>query len=262
MKHRLQLAFPILTILLFSMCTRPNSSGSQSKIKSTSDLLNVMYSKYKGKWFDQFTFVQETHRIDENGKEEEKKIWHEAIDYPKNFRIDYGPLADGNSNIFAKDSAWIFRKNELKEVKYQPKEFLLMKGGLYHLTVEETIQQLTAYGYDCTKFRTDKLNGRKVFVIGADKDDLKSKQFWLDAKHFYMLRRISTHGKKIVDVIYSDHISSNGGWVEQEVRFWVDGKYVQIEYYKKIDTDPKLDPAVFDPNLYGKHKHWSASKEE
>jgi hypothetical protein len=240
------------------MCANLTSS-KQARIINSTDLLSAMNKKYKGKWFDQFTFVQETHKIDENGREEEKSIWHEAIDYPKNFRIDYGSLSEGNSNVYANDSAWVFRANALKNVEYAPKEFLLMKGGLYHLTVKETINQLTNYGYDCSKFRTDELNDRKVFVIGAEKGDLTSKQFWLDAEHFYMVRRINTQKTKVVDVIYSNHISSNGGWVEQEVKFWVDEKYYQIEYYKQINTKPNLGAAVFNPNLYGEQEHWSAT---
>lgn len=255
----LKTILPFLSVLLFSMCTY-TASHKRVTVKNTSDLLSAMNKKYKGKWFDQFTFVQETYQIDKNGKEKDLSIWHEAIDYPKNFRIDYGALSEGNTNIYAKDSVWAFRENELKKIKHAPKEFLLMKGGLYHLSVKETIEQLTNYGYDCSKFRRDVLNDRKVFVIGADKGDLKSKQFWLDAEHYYMVRRINTQGEKVIDVIYSNHISSNGGWVEQKVQFWVDKEYVQIEYYKEIDTNPNLDAAVFNPDLYGKRTHWSKAK--
>ena len=246
------------TFTMIKIINKP--SNKQAILNNSADLLTAMNEKYKGKWFDQFTFVQETHGIDDNGKEKDNSIWHEAIDYPKNFRIDYGPLSDGNSSIYANDSAWVFRKHELQKIKYSPKEFLLMKGGLYHLTVKETINQLTNYGYDCLKFRTDELNGRKVFVIGADKGDLKSKQFWLDTEHFYMVRRIYTQETKVVDVVYSNHIASNGGWVEQIVKFWVDKKYVQVEYYREINTNPNLDAAVFNPDLYIKQVHWSVTK--
>ena len=246
-------------VLLYASCTKI-PSNNQTTIKSSADLITAMHKKYKGKWFKQFTFVQETYSIDENGKETDQSIWHEAIEYPKNFRIDYGPLSEGNTNIYGKDSVWSFREGKLKIVKYAPREFLLMKGGLYHLTVEETLKQLEGYGYDCSKFRMDELNGRKVFVIGAQKDDLKSSQFWFDAEHFYVVRRINTRKTKVVDVIYSKHIFSNGGWVEQEVKFWVNQKYYQIEYYKKIDTQPNLKATVFDPNLYGQQKHWSEAK--
>ncbi|MCP4437607.1 MAG: hypothetical protein GY810_01555 [Aureispira sp.] len=244
-------------LVIFSMCTTIPKSSVSSTIETCEDLLVAMNKKYKGKWFDQFTFIQETIRINENGKEGKKSIWYEAIDYPKKFRIDYGPITNGNTTIYDKDSAWVFRDYKLKKTEYMPKEFLLMKGGLYHLTTKETIEALSGYGYDCDKFRTAELNQRKVYVIGADRGDLKSKQFWIDAEHFYMVRRINTQQGKVVDVVYSDHVFSNGGWVEQVVKFWVDEKYVQKELYKEINTNPQLGAEQFDPNSYGEIKHWS-----
>ena len=130
-----------------------------------------------------------------------------------------------------------------------------MKGGLYHLTLEETIEQLTAYGYDCDIFRKDQINGKPVYVIGAEKGDLKSKQFWIDAEHFFLRRRISPSKDKTLDVVYSDHVFLNGGWVEQVVEFWLDGVYIQKEYYKDINTNPQLNDSIFDYKMFGK-THW------
>ena len=240
-------------LLVLGSCAASKKSV-KNNLNNTTELLQAMNDKYKGKWFDQFTFVQETIKFDSTGNETEKSIWYEAIDYPKKFRIDYGPLSAGNAVIFDKDSVWVFKENKFVRKAYSPREFLLMKGGLYHLTVDETIQQLEDYGYDCSIFRKDLLNGKPVYVIGAEKDDLKSKQFWIDTEHFYMVRRISTK-KKTLDVIYRDHVFSNGGWVEQVVEFWVDGVYVQKEYYKEIDTNPQLSNDIFDHNMFGK-THW------
>ena len=243
----------LLGLLILAACASTQNS-SKKEINSSEALIQAMHEKYKGKWFDQFTFVQETIKYDSAGNESETSIWYEAIDYPKKFRIDYGPLSEGNAVIFDKDSVWIFKENNFIKKAYSPREFLLMKGGLYHLSVEETITQLKEYGYNTNIFKKDVLNGKPVYIIGAEIGDLTSKQFWLDAENFYMVRRISSQ-KKTLDVIYSDHIFSNGGWVEQVVEFWVDGVYVQKEFYKDIDTNPKLSDAIFNPQMFGK-THW------
>jgi len=245
---------PLFICLLILVACASSKKSSKNDIESTADLLQTMNKKYKGKWFDQFTFVQETIKYDSTGNETEKSIWYEAIDYPKKFRIDYGPLSAGNAAIFDKDSVWVFKENNFVRKAFAPREFLLMKGGLYHLTVDETIKQLEGYGYDCNIFRKDVLNGKAVYVIGAEKGDLKSKQFWIDTEHFYMVRRIS-NSKSTLDVIYIDHVFSNGGWVEQVVEFWSNGTYVQKEYYKDIDTNPQLTEAIFDHKMFGK-THW------
>ena len=257
--HSIHMTFKLYPILLITLVISSTAiTNSKPDIGSTKALLKAMNKTYKGKWFDQFTFIQETIKFDKQGKEKSKAIWYEAVDYPKKFRIDYGDISNGNTTIYDKDSAWVFRDHHLKEITHSPREFLLMKGGLYHQSVKETLNQLHQYGYDCSKFRIDELNGKKVYVIGADEGDLKSRQFWMDAEHFYMVRRI--HAPKediIVDVIYSDHIATNGGWVEQTVEFWVNNSYYQIEYYKDINTNPKLNANIFDPEQFGKIKHWT-----
>lgn len=236
--------------------------GIAQKIQNVEALIEAMHKKYQGKWFDGFTFLQETIRFAEDGSEKDRRIWYEAIQYPNNFRIDYGALEEGNSALFRNDSMYRFRNNVLERAEVNPQQFLLMKGGLYHFPVHEVAQKLSDYGYDINKFRTTRFRGKKVYVLGAVEGDLKSPQFWLDAKRFYLVRRISTLSNgKVLDVHYDDHLKSNGGWVEQTVKFYLDGRYVQLENYKEIDTAPKLNPGVFDPRQFGQ-VHWYENEDK
>ncbi|MEO1052778.1 MAG: hypothetical protein AAFX87_19240 [Bacteroidota bacterium] len=244
----------IKTLLLCCMCLLPYAGIDD--INSTEGLIHAMHQKYKGKWFDQFTFIQETVRYNEDGTERDKAVWYEAIDYPNNFRIDFGEPKEGNAVLFSQDSAYRFREGQFQNARFEPQEFLLMKGGLYHYDVSVVMERLQEYGYDTKRFRKDVHNERPVFVVGADQDDLKSKQFWFDQEHLYMVRRIYQTGNgRTLDVQYSGHKRYNGGWVEHEVRFYVDGKYRQLEIYKSIDADPGLDARIFDPQWFGK-AHW------
>ena len=109
------------------------------------------------------------------------------------------------------------------------------------------MEKLKSYGYDTSIFREDRLNGRKAYVVGAEKGDLVTKQFWIDADHFYTVRRISQVGNgRALDVQYSDHKSVVNGWVEQIVTFYVNGRLVQIENYLDINADRTLDLNIFD----------------
>lgn len=119
---------------------------------------------------------------------------------------------------------------------------------------------LEDYGYDTRVFRSDTWNGQPVYVLGAGEGDERTAQFWIDAEHFYLVRRISTtSGNNVLDVHYSDHTASGGGWVEQTVKFYLDGRYIQLEYYQQIDTDPDLPESLFDPKAFGK-EHWYKGK--
>lgn len=231
-------------------------SHAQKEIKSAKALIKQMHKANKGKWFNAFTFVQKTIRFDQEGAVRDSSIWYEAIQYPKNFRIDYGPLDDGNANIFRNDSVYSFRSGALQAAAINPQQFLLMKGGLYHYPVKKVLSMLTEYGYNIQQFRSDRWNGRPVYVLGAEAADEKSAQFWIDAEHFYLVRRISqASNERILDVHYSDHIASGGGWVEQTVKFYLDGRYIQLEYYQDIDTAPRLPASLFNPKAFGQ-EHW------
>ncbi len=245
----------LLGLLLIGLFSN-SSVFAQKDLKNARALIKKMNKDHRGKWFDSFTFVQKTIRFQEDGSIRDSSIWYEAIEYPKNFRIDFGDLSEGNSNLMRNDSAYAFRGGELQRSGLNPQQFLLMKGGLYHYSIKETLQMLTDYGYDVQKFRTDVWNDRKVYVLGADKGDESSQQFWIDAEHFYLLRRISTNSNgTVLDVHYSDHVASGGGWVEQTVKFYANGRYIQLEYYQEIDTSPKIPSSFFDPKAYGKG-HW------
>ncbi len=217
-----------------------------SQIASTGQLLDAMQTRYRGKWFKEFTFEQQTIRYDRNGAVRDTAIWYEAVKYPNNFRIDNNP--NGDFVLFRNDSSFRFRSYEFQRAAYEPQEFLLFKGGLYFRPVNTILDQLKAYGYDTSLFREDRFNGRRAYVIGAEKGDLTTKQFWIDADYFYSLRRISgIGGGRTLDLQYADHEKIDGGWVERTVTIFVDGRKVQIEYYLEIDTKPNLGNDVFDP---------------
>lgn len=248
--------FQLLLFFLIYNGVSISSTQAQKELSTAKALVKQMHKLNKGKWFDAFTFVQRTIRFDENGQTRDSSTWYEAIEYPKNFRIDYGDLKNGNANIFRNDSIYAFRSGSLQRADLNPQQFLLMKGGLYHYKVKEVLSMLEDYGYDTSKFRSDQWNGRPVYVLGAEKGDEQSAQFWIDAKHYYLVRRISsTSNNNVLDVHYSDHIAGGGGWVEQTVKFYLDGRYIQIEYYEEIDTAPELPHSLFDPNAFGK-AHW------
>ena len=216
-----------------------------AQITNTGQLLDAMQVRYRGKWFKEYTFAQQTIRYDQSGAVRDTSLWHEAVSYPDHFRIDFG--VPGRFVIFKNDSSWRFEKESLQGQRFEPQEFLLFKGGMYFRSPASIMAKLKEYGYDTSIFREDRLNGRRAYVVGAKEGDLKTKQFWVDADHFYTVRRISrVSNGRTLDVQYSDHKRVGGGWVEQRVTFYLDERLLQIEKYLDIDDSKKLDKAIFD----------------
>lgn len=219
----------------------------QAQITNTGQLMDAMQAKYHGKWFKEYTFAQQTIAYQQNGAVRDTMLWHEAVNYPDHFRIDYAE--PGRFVIFKNDSSWRFRNNELQQNRLEPQEFLLFKGGMYFRSPATIMDKLKEYGYDTSIFREDRLNGRRAYVVGAKEGDLSTKQFWVDADYFYTVRRISqVSNGRTLDVQYSDHKRVAGGWVEQTVTFYLDKKLLQVEKYLEIDASKKLNPQIFNVN--------------
>ncbi len=242
-------------ILLFALGFTFQISNAQ--ITSTGQLMDAMQVKNRSDWFKEFTFTQETIRYNQNGAVRDTAIWYEAVSYPDLFRIDYND--QGRFIIFRNDSAYRFQNYNFQSARIEPQEFLLFKGGMYFISPARVMDKLNEYGYDTSVFREDRLNGKRAYVVGAKEGDLETKQFWVDADHFYTVRRVSKTGRgAVLDVQYSDHKRVEGGWVEQTVTFFLDGRMLQIEHYLDIDASKRLSKEVFDPAKPS--KYWYKNK--
>ncbi len=227
--------------ILFSL----SSLALTAQIENTGQLLDAMQVKNRAKWFNTLTFKQETIRYSQQGQQRDTSIWDEAVKYPDQFRIDY--LNNNRTIIFKNDSAYRFDNRTYVDTRYQPQEFLLFKGGLYFMSPGQVMDKLKSYGYDVSLFREDEFNGQKVYVVGAKKGDLKTKQFWVNKDYFYTVRRISTvSGGRVLDVQYEGHKAFGGGWVERKVIFYINDQLLQVENYLDIKVDIELDELVFD----------------
>src|SRR5438128_510413 len=98
---------------------------SYAQVKNSGELLDLMYKKYAGKSCRSFTFSQDNKHY-KNDTLSGTSTWYEALEYPDKFRIDFGDPKDGNAVIFRNDSAWHFRKGELKRKEADKNDLLLL----------------------------------------------------------------------------------------------------------------------------------------
>src|SRR5262249_49117567 len=91
--------------------------------------------------------------------------------------------------------------------------------------------------------------GEPVYVVGADKGDLKTKQFWIEKKRLLFVRLIQPdrqEATKISDSRFLDYKKLSVGWVAAQVEFYVDGKNVFSEIYEKMKDNQKLEAVFFE----------------
>jgi hypothetical protein len=226
-------------------------------IKNGEALLRAMHDRYQNDWYETLTFTQQsiTHKDDGTTTSE---TWHEAMMLPGKLRVDMGAVANGNGGIFADGTVTSFKDG--KQVRQAPLVHMLLVLGfdVYKQPAEKTIEQVKAEGIDLSKLHEETWQGEPVYVVGADKGDLKSKQFWVEKKRLLFVRLIEPDRRdpaKIADTRFLDYRKTSPGWVSARVKFYVDGKMVFHEEYSEIEVNPKLNPAMFDPTQFNT-THW------
>lgn len=238
----------VIAFVAFSFQEKP-------PINSTEKLIETMHKRYQGKAAKSVTFTQ-YNTLYQADTISGKSIWYEAIVYPDKFRIDFGELKDGNAVIFARDSVFNFKEGKNTRKAPFKNNLILLAGGMNFMSKEKVLEELKNAGYQIDKFREDKYEGRKVYVIGAEKGDWATPQFWIDQKNLYLVRTFEKMPSGDVrEARFSKHIRSGKGWIETEVLFLVNGKKTQLEEYKNIKSNVSLDLRIFDAEYFGK-VHW------
>jgi outer membrane lipoprotein-sorting protein len=223
----------------------PNPS---SQPKNGEELIARMRERYQGKWYRTLTFTQKTTFPD--GKVE---TWYEALELPGKLRIDIAPLDSMKTILFRNDTVYQFDQGKLKDSKPLVHPLMVLGFDVYGAPVTETIRKLKDLKYDLSKLYQTTWQGRRTYVVGAQRGDTTSPHFWIDAERLYFVRSLEPSKKdpsSISEVRFDKYIRLAGGWLEMEVLFLASGKQQVKEEYSNPRANVKLDPAIFDPSSW------------
>ncbi|MCE3227979.1 MAG: hypothetical protein K0S32_2530 [Bacteroidetes bacterium] len=229
-------------------------SKNKDVISDGYDAIAAMRNAYAGgRWYKNFTFSQET-RFFKNGKEEKMEVWHEASSSPGKLLIKFKTKDSKDGVLFANNMVYGFKENEKMVSKPKIHDLCLAAFDVYFLKPYETTHILDSLGYNLKLVREDIFEGRKVFVVGATKNDSTSNQVWIDAERFYMVRLVYKQGKGINDCIFTDYKSIENNWVATRVVFKQNGIVNMTEKYFDIKFPKELSKDLFDPEKFNEVK--------
>jgi outer membrane lipoprotein-sorting protein len=228
------------------------SAVSAAQIGSADALVRSMHDRYAKSWYQTLTFTQKSTTYHDDGTTK-VETWYEAALLPGKLRIDIGPAADGRAYLLADGNVTVFDKG--KEVNSRPLVNMLLVLGfdVYRQPPEKTLQVIASEKYDLSKFHEDSFEGRPMYVVGAAKGDLKSRQFWVDKERLLFVRLFQpdrTDENRIEDIRFTDYHEVAGGWVAARVEVRAADKLVFSEDYSDIKVNPTLDAALFDPKQF------------
>jgi len=226
-------------------------------LRSGDDVLRAMHDRYTKSWYETLTFTQKSTTYNADGTTK-VETWYEAVRAPGRLRIDIGTAADNNGYLMVDGTLTIMRAG--KESGTKPLENMLLVLGfdVYRQPSEKTADIAKAEGYDLKKIHEETWEGQPVYVVGAEKGDLQSKQFWVDKNRLLFMRLFEPSQKdpkQFQDIRFEDYRELAGGWVAARVEVYVDNKKTFSEEYSDIQGNPKLDPNTFDPNQFSS-THW------
>jgi hypothetical protein len=95
-------------------------------------------------------------------------------------------------------------------------------------------------------------------VVGAEKGDTTTNQFWIEQKRLLFVRLIESHKSQknpsgppsILDITFENYRPLAKAWVAPRCVIKVNGKEVQREDYEDIRADVRLQPDLYDTETY------------
>jgi outer membrane lipoprotein-sorting protein len=226
-------------------------------IRSGEDILRAMHDRYAKSWYANLTFTQKSTTYNADGTTK-VETWHEALALPAKLRIDIGPPSNGDGYLMVDGALTIFKGGKESGTRPLVNMLLVLGFDVYGQASETTANVIKAEGYDLKKLHEETWEGQPVYVVGAEKGDLKSKQFWVEKKRLLFVRLsepTQADPKTFQDVRFEDYREMAGGWVAARVEVYANDKKVFSEEYSDIRSNVKLDPGTFDPKQFNV-THW------
>lgn len=226
-------------------------------VRNGEAVLRAMHDRYRTSWYDTLTFTQKSTTYNPDGTTR-VETWYEAALLPGRLRIDIGPPSDGSGFVLVDGIVTTIKDGKVSGTRPRVNMLLVLGFDVYRQEPQITIEVVKGQGYDLAKLREDTWQGHPVYVVGADKGDLQSRQFWVEKDTLLFVREIEpsrSDPKKVDDIRFIDYRKLAVGWVATRVEVHVDDKMVFSEDYSDIEGNAKLDPAVFDPSQFNS-THW------
>ncbi|HOZ30734.1 MAG TPA: hypothetical protein PLL66_07435 [Bacteroidales bacterium] len=219
-------------------------SSCSSKIDSTEQLMEQISDKYNGKWFKQIKFCQTT-SFYKNDSIIKTERWIEEYKYPSQLIIKVNHENSSDGHLYRNDSVYIFEDNEIKYQNKATHDLVILSMDIYNMKKDEIMKRLSGLDYDLNKFHEDNYNGRKIYVIGADKGDNKTNQLWFDAENLYFIKLTKNTDIGLQEIYLNEYINIEGqGWIEQEVVFVINGEVNIVEKYYNIEIPQESIPEI------------------
>ena len=236
-----------------------NSGGGTTTSRTITNgdqLVSAMRNRYAGRWYQSLTFVQKSTYYRPDGSILRTETWYEAAQLPGRLRIDMGEPSRGTGALYRGDTLYQVQGGRITARREQRNPLLILGFDVYAQSSAETAHQLRREGIDLSMLRTDTLDGRRMYVVGAAKNDSTANQFWVDADRMLFVRLIQNTNGRVADIRFGRYTQYGNGWVAEDVRIFSGGRMTFHEEYSQVRVDDPLDSNLFVPERWSSAQHW------
>jgi len=227
----------------------PVEAAKKTVITSSAKLIRAMHDRYAGKWYKTLTFDQTNTFVTSSGKEE-KSQWIQRLSVPGRLRIDFLPLSAKSGLLIQNNRVITFDNGKRVDSRRAIQPVLTLTGDVYAIPASTTLRRLDSLGVDLDKFHEEKWEGKRVYVMGAEKDDLGSNQIWVDADRLLLVRFIQRdkRGDRMIttDTHVGNYKDVDGFPIAFEFTSYRDGKVFFKEKYDNVKVNEPIPAEVFD----------------
>jgi hypothetical protein len=209
------------------------------------ELVRAMRARYAGRFYRDFTLVQDVTRYREGGAPSLERVT-EYLSLPGRVRAVTGPIEDGNAEVYAGGAFHVYENGRRVRTLETVHGVLVLGFDVYVQEEERTIAQLEALGVDLLRLRSAEWKGRPAWVVGAGEGDATTPQFWVEKERLLCTRVVSKRPSGVVDVEMGRFERLGDGWIAAELLFRRDGRLVLREDYVSFRLVETMDASLFE----------------
>jgi hypothetical protein len=242
----------MIGLFFWGACLLASVPAISREIRDGQSLLTAMHDRYKDSWYESVVFKENAITLNPDGTST-TEVWDEALELPGKLRINRGPSSEGNGFVFVDGTLTTFEKGKSTGARPFVHMLLVLGFDVYRQDSKTTIDVAKSQGFDLTQIHEEKWDGQDVYVVGAARGDLKSKQFWIEKKRLLFVRLIEPgrdDTTKINDTRFRDYRELSTGWISARVEFYTNAKNTFNEDYFDIRANAKLAPVLFDATKF------------
>lgn len=168
---------------------------------------------------------------------------------PGKMRVEAMPKSARTGTVRDRQRLAVFRRGRRVATTNRVDLRTLLSYDVFAQASDTTIMWLDTARVRFGLVRRDRFDGRSVWVVGAEKDDLTSSQFWVDADEWRVVRVIQREPRTpsvISDVRFVEYTEFLDVPVPTRIEIWRDGQLVETQELSEFAVNPTLPRSAFD----------------